>query len=56
MQHLRHAGHAFVFVLTVHVWHVIAGEHMVGAYADVAVDKVATFVIHASSGATKAAE
>lgn len=53
MRHATKVIHILVFTLTVHVWHIVASDRMLDAYADVAIDKVATVglkTIHVAAG------
>jgi hypothetical protein len=44
--HIAHAFHVVVFVLTVHVWHMVTSDRFLDAYADVGLDKVADIALH----------
>jgi hypothetical protein len=46
--HIAHAFHVIVFVLTVHVWHLVTSDRLLDAYADVALDKGADIVLQVS--------
>lgn len=45
MRHVQRLAHIVVFALTVHVWHVVTSDRFLDAYADVAMDKVATVAL-----------
>ena len=48
MRHLIHAAHIALFALTVHLWHTVASDRMLDAYADVGMDKAVTFILRTS--------